>query len=269
VSDLDDITRFNESIDQSLSAAVGSYTRRVDQSRCMFLAILSHDLRNPLNCIRTATHLVSPTTDPGTAEALSEIETQTEAMARLISDLIDFASTGVGSAMPLTRGPVDLEKLCREVLDGFRSANPKRTLRFHAEGDLTGQWDAARLRQVLSNLLGNALQHGSKDGAIELSAQSDGSTVVFSVHNEGAPIPSEMLATIFDPLVRHATQESAADRVPGSIGLGLYIVREIVLAHGGTIDVVSTRQEGTRFTVRLPRLSHDGRDNRSDVQPAG
>jgi signal transduction histidine kinase len=219
----------------------------------MFLAILSHDLRNPLNCIRTAAHLVSGTTDPGTAEALSEIESQTEVMARLISDLIDFASAGVGSAMPLTRGPVDLEKLCREVLDGFRSANPKRTLRFHANGDLTGQWDAARLRQVVSNLLGNALQHGSKDGAIELSAHSDGSTVVFSVHNEGAPIPSEMLATIFDPLVRHATQESAADRVPGSIGLGLYIVREIVLAHGGTIDVVSTRQEGTRFTVRLPR----------------
>ena len=113
--------------------------------------------------------------------------------------------------------------------------------------------DAARLRQVLSNLLGNALQHGSEGGPIELSAHSDGSIVVFSVHNEGAPIPSDMLATIFDPLVRRATPESAAHRVPGSIGLGLYIVREIVLAHGGTIDVVSTRQEGTRFTVRLPR----------------
>jgi signal transduction histidine kinase len=235
----------------------------------MFLAILSHDLRNPLNCIRTAAHLVSRTTDPASAEVLSEIESQTEAMARLISDLIDFASTGLGSAMPLTRGPVDLEKLGREVLNGLRSANPKRTLRFHADGDLTGQWDAARLRQVVSNLLGNALQHGTEDGPIELSAHSDGSTVVFSVHNEGAPIPSDMLATIFDPLVRHSTPESAAHRVTGSIGLGLYIVREIVLAHGGTIDIVSTLQEGTRFTVRLPRLSHDGRDNRSDRKPAG
>ncbi|HEY7163808.1 MAG TPA: HAMP domain-containing sensor histidine kinase [Candidatus Binatia bacterium] len=269
VSDLDDITRFNESIDQSLSYGVRSYTRRVDQSRRMFLAILSHDLRNPLSCIRMAARLVSRTNDPGSAEAVSEIETQTEAMARLISDLIDFASAGLGSAMSLTRGPVDLEKLCREVLDGLRAGNPKRTLRFRPDGDLTGQWDAARLRQVVSNLVGNALQHGSEDGPIELSAHSDGSTVVFSVHNEGAPIPADMVATIFDPLVRHVTPESAAHRVPGSIGLGLYIVREIVLAHGGTIDVVSTRQEGTRFTVRLPRLSHNAHDNRSDRKPAG
>lgn len=256
LNDIEDIIRFNESMDQSLAKAVGSYTQRVDQSRRMFLAILSHDLRNPLNCIRMAALLVSHTAnkDPQSAKALSMIEMNTEAITRLISDLIDFASTGQGSAMPLTRGPVDLEKLCHEVVDAYRTAHPGSTLRFHPDGDLTCDWDAARIRQVLSNLIGNALQHGSAQGPVELSVASEGSTVVLSVHNEGAPIPSELLATIFDPLKRYATPESAARRVPGSIGLGLYIVREIVVAHAGTVEVASTAQEGTTFTVRLPRL---------------
>jgi signal transduction histidine kinase len=257
LNDIDDITRFNESIDQSLAEAVSSYTNRVDQSRRMFLAILSHDLRNPLNTIRLAAQLVSRTAneDPDSVKALSMIGTNTETIARLISDLIDFASTGLGSAMPLMRGPVDLEKLCRKVFEEFRFAYPQRTLRFHSDGDLTGDWDAARLQQVVSNLMGNALQHGSAEGPIELAIASEESTVVLSVHNEGSPIPAEMLATIFDPLMRYATLGSAARRVSGSIGLGLYIVREIVVAHEGTVAVASTVQEGTTFTVRLPRTA--------------
>jgi len=253
LSDIDDITRFNESMDQSLANAVGGYTKRVDQSRRMFLAILGHDLRNPLNSIRMAAHVVSRTHgDPDSAAAMSMIERNTQAITRLISDLSDFASTGLGNGMPLTRGPVDLEALCREVFDGVRSAHPGRTLHFHPKGELTGDWDAARLRQVVSNLLGNAIQHGSAQGPIELSVASEGSTVVLRVHNEGAPIPPDMLTTIFDPLVRHVTFDSAAQRVPGSIGLGLYIVREIVVAHEGTVEIASTAQEGTTFTVRLP-----------------
>ena len=255
IDDINDITRFNEAIDQSLAEAVGSYTTRVDQSRHMFLAILGHDLRNPLNCIRMATQVVSRTAnqDPKSANALSLIETNTEAITRLIRDLIDFASTGLGSAMPLTHSAVDLEKLCREVFDGFCLAYPQIKLRFHPDDNLTGDWDAARLRQVVSNLMGNALQHGAPEGPVDLSVTSAGSTVVLSVHNEGPPIPPEMLATIFAPLMRHTISESAAPRVPGSIGLGLYIVREIVVAHGGTVEVASTADAGTTFTVRLPR----------------
>ena len=255
IDDIEDITRFNEAIDQSLAEAVGSYTSRVDQSRRMFLAILGHDLRNPLNCIRMAAQLVSRTAkqDPGSTKALSIIETNMEAITRLLSDLIDFASTGLGSAMPLTRGSVALEKLCREVFDGFCLAYPQRDLHFHPEGDLTGDWDAARLRQVVSNLMGNAFYHGATEGPVDLSVRSAGSTVVLSVHNEGPPIPSEMLTTIFDPLMRHTIPELAAQREPGSIGLGLYIVHEIVIAHGGTVEVASTAETGTTFTVRLPR----------------
>ncbi|HEY7445306.1 MAG TPA: HAMP domain-containing sensor histidine kinase [Vicinamibacterales bacterium] len=274
VNDIDDITRFDESMDQSLAEAVSSYSKRVDQSRQMFLAILSHDLRNPLNCIRMAAQLVSrEKDDPDSVEALALIETSTEAVTRLISDLVDFTLSGLGRTMPLTRGPVDLVRLCREVVEAYRTTNPGRTLRFHSDGDITGVWDAGRLRQVISNLMGNAIQHGSPEGPVELSVALEGSTpeestVVLRVHNEGAPIPPDLLPTLFDPLVRYATRESAARRRPGSIGLGLYIVREIVVAKGGTVEVASTAQEGTTFTVRIPRILRVEGDSRDDAKAA-
>lgn len=254
IDDIDEITRFNESIDESLTEAIDSYTERVNRSRQLFLAMLGHDLRNPLTAIRMAAELVSQTnTDVMSMEALSMIDTESEAMAKLISDMIDFASTWLGNAIPLNCEPVDLRMLCGEVVERFRATHPQRTLQFNPRGNLITHWDAARIRQVISNLVGNALQHGSPDEPVELSATSEGSTVVLSVHNKGVPIPPEALPTLFDPLVRHATAESALQRDPGSIGLGLYIVREIVNAKGGTISVVSTAQQGTTFTVRIPR----------------
>ena len=268
IDDINDITRFNESIDQSLTEAVGSYTERVNRSRQLFLAILGHDLRNPLTAISMAAELVSQTnTDVISMDALSIIDTESETMAKLISDLIDFASTWLGSAMPLHCEPVDLQMLCREVVDGFRATHPQRTLQFNPRGNLNVNWDAARIRQVVSNLLGNALQHGSPDEPIELSATSEGSTVVLSVHNKGVPIPPDVLPTLFDPLVRYATAESASQRTPGSIGLGLYIVREIVNAKGGTISVVSTAQQGTTFTVRIPRQLESKATSAATRQP--
>ena len=241
-------------LDQSLAEAVGSYTKRINRSRQLFLAILGHDLRNPLNCIRTGVHLVSEkNVDLYSFEKLSMIDRESEAMDNLIEDMMDYASTRLGRAITLNRKPVDLQKLCREVVDEFRMTHPQRTLHFHPRGDLTGNWDADRLRQVVSNLLDNAFQHGSPVRPVELSAASEGSTVVMSVHNEGAPIPPEGLPTLFDPLVRHTTTESSFRRAPGSVGLGLYIVREILNAMGGTIAATSTARQGTTFTVRIPR----------------
>lgn len=279
LNDIDDITRFDESLDQSLARGVGSYSKRIDESRQMFLAILSHDLRNPLNIIRIAAQVVSQKSeDPAIADAMSMIKRNTDAMMQLISDLIDFSASGLGRAMPLNRGPVDLKELCREVIDSCRTAHPRRVLRLHSDGDVHGVWDAGRIRQVVSNLVGNAIQHGSPEGPIDLSITSKGtssagtgprgSTVVLSVHNEGAPIPPNLLPTIFDPLVRYPTRESAEQRKPGSIGLGLYIVREIVVAKGGALTVASTAEEGTTFTVRIPRFLPIEGDNRDDAKAA-
>ncbi|MFO0792060.1 MAG: HAMP domain-containing sensor histidine kinase [Pirellulales bacterium] len=253
LNDIDDITRFNETIDQSLAKAVASYTHRVDQSRRMFLAILGHDLRNPLTCIKMSAQLASSRTrsDVESSNALYQIENSVQAVLRLVSDLIDFAATGLGAHMPLAMAPVNLELLAREVLDELQAAYPESTLRLDARGDLTCNCDSARFRQVMSNLLDNAVEHGKQHGEVKLALTGDGPHIVLTVSNFGTPIAPDVLPIIFDPLVRDT--DVVRKRREGSIGLGLYIAREIVISHGGTIEVTSSAEAGTVFSVHLPR----------------
>jgi signal transduction histidine kinase len=257
-ADVDDLIRFDESIDQSLTTAVSSYTTRVTQSREMFLATLGHDLRNPLNSIAMSAQLMS-TLKCGNNECAAlatQISSSAGVMATMIRDLLDYTRTRLGAGMPVSRGPVDLKRIGDEVIDEFRAGHPTRTLGFRATGDTNGEWDSARLRQVLSNLLANAIQHGSESGPIELSLDGTGAEVSIAVRNEGNPIPPDSMRSIFNPLVRGADAlPSSRARLPGSIGLGLYIVREVAAAHGGTVHVTST-DAGTVFTVRLPRTAH-------------
>lgn len=254
-ADVDDVTRFNESIDQSLAKAVSSYTKRVDQSRDLFLAILSHDLRNPLNSISMSAallpHLVKPA--PEALGVVSQIATNADVMARMISDLLDYTRTRLGAGMPVTPARMDLGALGQQLFDEFRTAHPTRVIRFRATGDLNGTWDTDRLRQAISNLVGNAIQHSPADALVELDVTDEGAEVVIAVHNEGPPISAGELVRIFDPLVQASSAEHPKTNRPGSIGLGLYIAREIAASHGGTITVTSTAGAGTRFTVRLPR----------------
>jgi len=166
---------------------------------------------------------------------------------------MDFAATRLGKGMPLVLSRLNLGLLAREVLDELKAANPDRTLRFEARGDLECMCDGGRMRQVISNLLGNALQHGSKEGDIDLSLASEGENVVLTVHNLGQPIAPDLLPTIFDPLVRD-TGPNPQSRHSGSVGLGLHIAHEIVVAHGGAIRVTSSAESGTSFTVSLPHI---------------
>lgn len=253
--DLEDLTRFNESIDQSLTEAIRSYTERVENSRQMFLAILGHDLRNPLNAMMMSADLLAMPgrLDPESSQFASRISSSAAAMGTLIGDLLDFTSSGIGLAMRITPAPGDLSSLCREVVDETRAAHPARAVRFESSGDLTGQFDAGRLRQMVSNLLGNAVQHGTETDPIDLTAEATDDGLRLAIRNSGTPIPEAALPTLFDPLVRHASADSDRPDRHGSIGLGLYIAREIVLAHGGVIDVESTPDVGTVFTVTLPR----------------
>ena len=254
--DVDELTRFNESVDQSVARAVASYTRRVDQSRDLFLAILGHDLRNPLNSIAVSAEML-PNLDRPDPESLgiaSQIATNAQVMARMIGDLLDYTRTRLGAGMPVTPAPMDLGALGRDLFDEFRTAHRDREFRFAATGDLRGAWDADRLRQAISNLLGNAVQHGAADAPVELDlVGGDASEVVVHVRNGGRAIPPGELSKIFDPLVRGAGADNPRGNRPGSIGLGLYIAREIARSHGGGIDVTSTRETGTAFTVHLPR----------------
>ena len=256
VRDMNDLTRFNESIDQSLAKAVRSYTERVNRSRQMFLAILGHDLRNPLNSMTLSAQVLLRTAqfDEEGARTATGIATSAQAMGRMIGDLLDFTGAGLGAAMPIAPEKMDLRTLCDEVLQEMRAAQPTCTITLETSGELTGEWDRERLRQVLSNLLGNAVQHGSANCSVKLSVRGDDTHVHIIVNNQGAPIPPDAIATIFDPLVRITSPELQRRRRPGSIGLGLYIAREVVTAHGGTIDVKSSAESGTTFTARLPRM---------------
>jgi signal transduction histidine kinase len=255
--DVDDLTRFNESIDQSVAKAVSSYTRRVDQARDLYLAILSHDLRNPLNSIAMSAELLRHADmNQRAAEALgcaSQISTNAQVMARMIGDLLDYTRTRLGAGMPVSPTPMDLNSLCRQLFDEFRTAHPSRVIRFQSDGEQTGEWDADRLRQAISNLLGNAVQHGAENAPIDLKLTGETSDVVVVVHNDGPPIPPGELPRIFEPLVRGASAEHPKHNRPGSIGLGLYIAREVARSHGGRIDATSSQESGTAFTMHLPR----------------
>jgi signal transduction histidine kinase len=149
--------------------------------------------------------------------------------------------------MPLKRRLVDLQQVCEEALIEIRSGQSTAVVQLQAGGDLRGEWDPDRLAQVVSNLVGNAIQHG--DGTpVMLTAQGDGDSVTLAVHNGGAPIPPDVLPFVFEPLAR-GHEDSAGH----SIGLGLFIVRAIVSAHGGNIKVSSSADAGTTFTVALPK----------------
>jgi len=255
--DVDDITRFNESIDQSIAKAVASYTSRVDQARDMFLAILSHDLRNPLNSIGMTAQMVPLVCkDPAEAIACSDqITRNVSVMERMIADLLDYTRTRLGAGMPVKPAALDLGSLAGELFEEFRTAHPQRDIQLRTDGDLNGQWDSDRVRQAISNLLGNAIQHGSADLPVTLSLRGEKSDVFIDVHNGGGPIPRSELPRIFDPLVRGSSAEHPAKNRPGSIGMGLYIAREVANSHGGRIHVSSTAKEGTLFTIRLPRVA--------------
>ena len=252
--DAQDLTRFNESIDQSLAEAVRSYTNRVEESRELFLATLGHDLRNPLNAIVVSSALLarSGQLDEENTHVALQMSNFANVMTRMIHDLLDFTRTRLGGGMPISATRLDLQNLCRDVVDEFRAAYPDQTLRFESFGDTSGEWDAARLRQVVSNLVANAIEHGGETSPVDVFARDEGSDVVVTVKNQGLPISSSTLPTLFDPFVR-APQVSSKHRASGGIGLGLYIAREIVIAHGGTIAVDSSETAGTAFTVRIPR----------------
>ncbi len=253
--DVDDLTRFNESIDQSLSKAVASYTKRVDQARDMFLAILSHDLRNPLGAITMSASILPRFVDDK-AEIIEcgiQISQSAYAMDRMISDLLDYTRTRLGAGMPVNPAPLDLAALGQELFVEFQAAHPTRDIQFRATGDLSGIWDASRIRQAISNLVGNAIQHGLEDQPVTLSLTGEGSAVFVEIHNFGDPIPTGDFSRIFDPLIRGSSAEHPKHNRTGSIGMGLYIAREVAKSHNGKLDVVSTAKDGTSFTLRLPR----------------
>jgi PAS domain S-box-containing protein len=215
------------------------------------IGIVSHDLRNPLNAIHlSVTQLLhSETLSAREQRAAVRVAKSTDRMKRMIAELLDFTRGRLGGGIPIHPVPGDLRAVLRQGVEELEAAWPERSLSLKVEpGRYEGTWDADRLVQVVSNLGGNALQYSPPDAPVSFSLLDAGERVVLEVHNAGNPIPPEAMPHLFDPF-RRASSEG------GGLGLGLYIVEQVVTGHGGLIEVASTAEAGTTFLVILPRLA--------------
>jgi PAS domain S-box-containing protein len=236
---------------EGLKQAQAEAQRRADFEEKL-IGIVSHDLRNPLNAILLAvqTLLRRRGLDERQAAALSRVRGSAERMQRMIRDLLDFTQARLRGGIPVTRAPVDVHALVRQVADEVGLAHPGREVQVSVEGEGQGLFDADRVAQLLTNLLGNAIAYSPEGTPVRVDARGEDGAVVLEVHNQGPPIPPEQLQRLFQPLERGDLKGGSAER---SIGLGLFIVASIAQAHGGRVDVRSSAEEGTRFSVWLPR----------------
>jgi signal transduction histidine kinase len=233
---------------RELSRQNDELTRAVRLSET-FVGVLGHDLRNPLSAIVTGARLLMHRADSDRiATPARRIARSAERMARMIEQLLDFTRIRQGQGIPLRRGHVDLAKICELALDELEQPGAKLRASVEVSGDGSGSWDGDRMMQVLSNLVGNAFAHGTPNAPVVVRIDGSKSVVRLEVCNAGA-IPEHALPFLFQPL------QPGDGRVPAGrgLGLGLFISREIVVAHGGTIHVTSSGADGTRVTVALPR----------------
>ncbi len=247
-SDLGDVRRFNEAVDEAMTESMDRFAVQTDLFRDQFIGVLGHDLRTPVGAISMgAALLASPEDNPQRrGRVVTSIMNSARRIERMIADLLDLTSARLGGSIPLKLGAADLEQICHEATLEIAAAVPSADVRLSTSGNLRGAWDADRLMQVISNLVGNAVQHGCGT-PVSLTAEEDGDSVRITVQNGGRPIRPEMLPFVFEPLARGDQAQSSG------LGLGLFIARAIVLAHGGGIDVRSSSEHGTTFTVRLPK----------------
>ena len=253
--DIEELTRFNEAIDQALAESVVRYTQDVDSSKEMFLAMLGHDLRSPLDAVMMSAEFMLETkelVEPHLTLA-KRISSSSSRMQKMIGDLLDFTRSRLGGGIPIVRADMSMERVVHEVVAEVCAAHPERTIKIEARGGERGQWDCARISQALTNIIGNAVQHGAAGTVVNVDLSDTGSEVVVTIHNSGPAISASQLNGIFGAMKSREAIESGAGSY-GNLGLGLYIAERIVHAHGGSIDVASTEALGTTFTVHLPRM---------------
>jgi signal transduction histidine kinase len=269
--DMADVTRFNEAVDQALAESVARYETMVKRSQNMFLAILGHDLRNPLGTVVAGSNFIMEAVDipPRYILVATRIFNSAKRMNKLVCDLIDFTRTHLGPGIPIRPREGNLVKVCEDVVNELRISHPEMQIDLHAPATLEAHFDDQRVAQMLSNLVGNAIQYGASDFPVTIritpGADADADITV-AVNNRGAPIEAHQLAAIFDPLVRISGDVSLATSERTSLGIGLFIAREIAQAHGGRIDVTSDAASGTTFNITLPRRQQLAPAAQADLQ---
>jgi signal transduction histidine kinase len=250
-SDLEDLIRFNEAIDQAIAESIRTYANEVAKSKERFLAILGHDLRTPIGAIVTSTRFMLDTANLAEPNLtlVRRMEKTARRMNRLVTDLLEFTRTRFGDSIPITPSPVDATDLAQEIAAEVRSSYEGTILNVRSEGDTRGAWDGERLTQAIMNLVNNAVHHGTAGAPIDILVSGGPREVTISVRNHGMPIPAAQMDRIFDAM-KELQSPSGKDR--RHLGLGLYIVDKIIRAHGGSVQIDSG-PETTVFSARLPR----------------
>ncbi len=247
---IEEVTRFNEAIDEALAQSILRFTDDLDLSQELFLGVLTHDLGDPLGAIMTqATQLLRQLETEGPqGKTASRILRGSVRMQEIIADLLDFIRTRMGTGIAITRVDTDLKNLMAGVVAKVTAAVPEAVVKVELKGKLDGCWDLVRLTQALSNLIQDLVVRGGPASPVAFHAHGEPGSVAVSINGKGPTIPREDLGQIFAPLHAGKPVQSSSQ-----LGLGLYLAQEIVFAHGGVLTVDSTDEEGTTFALRVPR----------------
>lgn len=250
-----EMIRFNEAIDQALAESISTYSAGADHARELFLAILGHDLRAPLSTIVMAGELLmrSNPDQQQSADIGARVRRSGRLMGSMVDDLLGFTRTALGGGIPVTRRPGDVGEVCRSAVEDASAVHPSTRFEIETGGELGGNYDYVRLHQLFTNLCVNAAQYGDDSGVVRIVVCGDAQAITITVTNFGAVIAGADLENIFRPLVQLEQDEADDTRPATSLGLGLFVAREIAVGHGGTIGATSSEGDGTTFTVRLPR----------------
>ena len=247
--DLVDILRFNEAIDQAIAESVACHTREVARWRDMMLAVVSHDLRGPMQAVLGTTEVLSTKASELYAPYVGAITRSVQRLTGLLDSLLDYSRVRLGAGLSLERRTVDLAAACEAEIELLRAAHPA-SIEYSAAGPAVGQFDAGRIREALANLVSNAVQYRSSGSAVRVILEGNTNDVYLAVINEGEVIPPEVLQTLFEPMRRRQT--ATRDRPRRNLGIGLFVVREIAKAHGGDVAAVASNGEIT-FSMLLPK----------------
>lgn len=251
-SDLDELVHFNEAMDRSLAELSATFSPSQSQPNALFLGVLNHELRTLVASILMSAQVLTHRSAPGSPEgkAAQRILRSCEQLRQTLDALSDFTRVRLGTQLEIERTEEDIGVLCRQALDEYARHDSERKVRLASDGDLHGRWDAARIREAVRGLIANAARFASRGSPVTIAATARGpDEVVVTVHGDGTPIDVETLRTIFDPVARVESDNATY----AGLGLGLFIVRKVVDAHGGRVQVDAAPEGGTTFTLVLPR----------------
>lgn len=248
-----EVGRFNEAVDQAVAESVKDFVAETEKWQQIFLGILGHDLRSPLNAMALATRLLEQSAPESLSPSISVLARSERRMNSLLDSLLEYNRSILGGGMTIHRQMTDLGTACAEELEILRAAHPDAKIELEVGGDAQGLFDLYRVREALANLVTNAVKHGMPNERVSVRLESDASALRIAVENAVVrDIPASEFERLFEPLHRGATPCPGSDRT--HLGLGLFIARQIARAHGG--NVVGDSSAGkVRFTIHLPRSS--------------